>query len=153
MKTKSEAQGFWERIDERLAMRGMTLAEVCRQQGINYDSIISSKMRGAYPGTLTTHKIAKALRTSIESLLENAADNLYARMESLGIQYKTRRLCFHSWRHFFNTRLIASGVQGEITRAVVGHQSADMTDQYLHLRRSDMEVVARVQDELLAVVG
>ena len=80
-------------------------------------------------------------------------DNLYARMESLGIQYKTRRLCFHSWRHFFNTRLIASGVQGEITRAVVGHQSADMTDQYLHLRRSDMEVVARVQDELLAVVG
>ena len=81
MKTKSEALGFWERIDERLAMRGMTLAEVCRQQGINYDSIISSKMRGAYPGTLTTHKIAKALRTSIESLLENAADNLYAAEE------------------------------------------------------------------------
>ena len=80
-------------------------------------------------------------------------DNLYLRMDTLGIPYKARRLCFHSWRHFFNTRLIAGGIQGEITRAVVGHQSEDMTDRYLHLRRSDMEVVARVQGELVKVVG
>ena len=80
-------------------------------------------------------------------------DNLYLRMDTLGIPYKARRLCFHSWRHFFNTRLIAGGIQGEITRAVVGHQSEDMTDRYLHLRRSDMEVVARVQEELVKVVG
>jgi len=68
-------------------------------------------------------------------------------------KFEKRNLCFHSWRHFFNTRLIASGVQGEITRAIVGHESEDMTERYLHLTASDMEVVARVQDELVKVVG
>lgn len=80
-------------------------------------------------------------------------DNLYLRMDTLGIPYKKKRLCYHSWRHFFNTRLIANGVQGEVTRAIVGHQSEDMTELYLHLRRSDMETVAKVQDELVKVVG
>lgn len=80
-------------------------------------------------------------------------DNLYYRMDDLGMDYRLRRLCFHSWRHFFNTRLIANGVQGEVTRAIVGHQSEDMTEIYLHLKASDMKMVARVQDELVAVVG
>lgn len=80
-------------------------------------------------------------------------ENLYRRMEDLEIDYKTKRLTFHSWRHFFNTRLIASGVQGEITRAVVGHESEDMTERYLHLTAGDMHVVSKVQEELVRVVG
>jgi integrase len=84
---------------------------------------------------------------------DSLLDGLYARLEDLGIDHEKRNLCFHSWRHFFNTRLIASGVQGEITRAIVGHESEDMTERYLHLTASDMEVVARVQNELVKVVG
>ena len=83
-------------------------------------------------------------------------DGLKQRCIAVGISKKEierRGLCFHSWRHFFNTRLIASGVTGEITRAVVGHESEDMTERYLHLTASDMEVVARVQNELVKVVG
>ncbi|MGH0051990.1 MAG: tyrosine-type recombinase/integrase, partial [Sphaerochaetaceae bacterium] len=68
-------------------------------------------------------------------------------------EIERRNLCFHSWRHFFNTRLIASGVQGEITRAVVGHESEEMTERYLHLSVGDMEAVAKVQRSLIKIVG
>lgn len=80
---------------------------------------------------------------------DHLLDNLYYRMKDLGIDYKRKRLCFHSWRHFFNTRLIAGGVTGEITRAVVGHESEDMTDRYLHLSAEDLEKVKRIQSTLL----
>ena len=69
MKTKSESKYFWTRIEEGLHEKGITLAELCRQQEINYDSIISSKMRGTYPGTITTFKIAQALGMSMEVLI------------------------------------------------------------------------------------
>ncbi len=68
-------------------------------------------------------------------------------------EFEKRNLCFHSWRHFFNTRLIASGVSGEITRAVVGHEDEQMTHRYLHLSASDMAKVAKVQQELIIMVG
>lgn len=77
MKTKSESKYFWTRIEEGLRERGITLAELCRQQDIKYDSIISSKMRGTYPGTITTFKIAQALGTSMEALIAGKQDNLY----------------------------------------------------------------------------
>jgi len=98
--------------------------------------------------TLTNGRIPVAP----DHLLNNLRD---AAMKS-GISKKElerRNLCFHSWRHFFNTRLIASGVRGEVTRAVVGHESEDMTARYLHLSVSDMESVANVQKELVTLVG
>jgi integrase len=81
---------------------------------------------------------------------------LYARIHSIGIseeERKKRNLTFHSWRHFFNTRLIASGVQGEITRAIIGHEDEKMTEHYLHLKTGDMEAVVAVQNEIRRVVG
>lgn len=83
-------------------------------------------------------------------------DALYKRIHAIGIPEearKNRNLTFHSWRHFFNTRLIASGVQGEITRAIIGHDSEKMTEHYLHLRTGDMEAVMAVQNEIKRVVG
>ena len=77
MKTKSESKYFWTRIEEGLHEKGITLAELCRQQEINYDSIISSKMRGTYPGTITTFKIAQALGMSMEVLIAGNQENLY----------------------------------------------------------------------------
>jgi|GEM_PF-4705632 len=77
MKTKSESKYFWTRIEEGLHEKGITLAELCRQQEINYDSIISSKMRGTYPGTITTFKIAQALGMSMEVLIAGKQENLY----------------------------------------------------------------------------
>lgn len=70
---------------------------------------------------------------------------LYARMEEVGIDRKAENLTFHSFRHYFNTRLIASGIQGEKTRAVIGHESFEMTEHYAHLSAQDFNDIREVQ--------
>lgn len=52
---------------------------------------------------------------------------------------------FHSFRHYFNTKLIASGVQAEKVRAVIGHSSEVMTEHYLHLSSEDMKEITDIQ--------
>lgn len=76
-------------------------------------------------------------------------DKLDARMDKLKIKHKTLGLSFHSFRHFFNTRLVASGMDGELVRAVIGHGSIKMTERYLHLSADDMQRVKAVQGSLL----
>lgn len=66
-----------------------------------------------------------------------------AEIESAG-----RVLSFHSFRHFFNTRTVAKGVSGEVLRAVIGHESEEMTDHYLHLSPEDLEPIRHVQLEI-----
>lgn len=66
-----------------------------------------------------------------------------AEIESAG-----RVLSFHSFRHFFNTRTVAKGVSGEVPRAVIGHESEEMTDHYLHLSPEDLESIRHVQLEI-----
>lgn len=70
---------------------------------------------------------------------------LTQRMDELGIDWKAEGLMFHSFRHFFNTRLVAAGIDGQQIRAVVGHESEDMTEHYLHLSAEDMECIRAVQ--------
>lgn len=70
---------------------------------------------------------------------------LAQRMDELGIAWKENNLAFHSFRHFFNTRLVAAGIDGQQIRAVVGHESQDMTEHYLHLTAEDMECIRAVQ--------
>lgn len=72
-------------------------------------------------------------------------DELKARMDACGIDWRAERLTFHSFRHFFNTRLVAAGIDGQQIRAVVGHESDDMTEHYLHLTAEDMEGIRAVQ--------
>lgn len=74
---------------------------------------------------------------------------LYLRMEELGIDRKAENLSFHSFRHYFNTRLVASGISTEKTRAVIGHESAEMTEHYLHLNSQDLAEIKRVQREAI----
>lgn len=57
-------------------------------------------------------------------------------------------LTFHSFRHFFNSQLVASGVQGELVRAVIGHESEAMTERYLHLQASQMKPIMQVQEAI-----
>jgi len=81
------------------------------------------------------------------------ANSLYRKMREIGISEEKRierGLSFHSWRHFFNSQLVAAGVSGEVTRAVIGHESEEMTDHYLHLKPGDMKKVLNIQEELFA---
>ncbi|MBQ3729781.1 MAG: site-specific integrase [Spirochaetales bacterium] len=75
---------------------------------------------------------------------------LKKRMEELGITApKGTELTFHSFRHFMNSRLIAAGLSGEKIRAVIGHESEDMTEHYAHLEAEDLRQVLDVQKNIL----
>ena len=72
--------------------------------------------------------------------------HLKKRMEECGIIPKEgTRLCFHSFRHFMNSRLLAAGISGEKIRAVIGHEDAEMTEHYAHLEVEDLRQVREVQ--------
>lgn len=83
-------------------------------------------------------------------------DPLKEKMLELGIDYKESEthtsLSFHSFRHFFNTRLVASGINAEIVRATIGHENEAMTENYLHLEVGDMTRINSVQNQLLELL-
>ena len=66
-------------------------------------------------------------------------------LKSLGLS----EYSFHCFRHYFNTKLIAAGINPEKVRAIIGHESEAMTERYLHLRASDMQEITEVQKSLL----
>lgn len=74
---------------------------------------------------------------------------LHKVLEANGIDWRAEGLSFHSFRHFFNTRLVANGVNGELVRATVGHESQDMTKHYLHLVPSDLNAVMDVARQIV----
>ena len=76
---------------------------------------------------------------------------LKKRMEELGIEApEGTSLTFHSFRHYFNSRLIAAGVQGEKIRAVIGHEDESMTEHYAHLEPEDLKQILAVQRGAIA---
>ena len=79
-------------------------------------------------------------------------DPLKEIMTKTGIDFKERNLTFHSFRHFFNTQIIAAGVSGEIVRNVIGHESEEMTDRYLHLGNEELASVKDVQVSLIELI-
>lgn len=76
---------------------------------------------------------------------------LQKRLDELNIRpAEGTLLSFHSFRHYFNSRLIAAGVQGEKIRAVIGHEDDSMTEHYAHLEPEDLAVIRDVQKNSIA---
>ena len=75
-------------------------------------------------------------------------DRLKKAMADLGIDNQGGRLSFHSFRHFFNTRLIEGGVQSVVVQAVVGHSSDAMTSHYLHVDAGRLDDVKQIQKSI-----
>lgn len=67
-------------------------------------------------------------------------------MNECGIDWESRNLGFHSLRHFLNTQLSLSGVAPEKIRAIIGHDSEEMTEHYLHLTLTDYQQVRDIQE-------
>lgn len=76
------------------------------------------------------------------------APKLMQQMEACKIDYKKLGLSFHSFRHFFNTQLVANNVEQNKILAVIGHTSVKMTQHYLHLEASDLKQVRKVQNAI-----
>lgn len=72
MKTKpNSAKAFWEKADQLLAATPTPLTKICKDQEINYDTLISSKIRVAYPSLVNTYRLAKALEVPVEYFLSD----------------------------------------------------------------------------------
>ena len=75
-------------------------------------------------------------------------ERLRKKMDECGIDYINNNLSFHSFRHFFNTRMLAADISGEKVRAVLGHESESMTTHYAHLSQKDLNKVKELQQAL-----
>lgn len=77
---------------------------------------------------------------------------LYKALAAMGISEEERcrrNICFHSWRHFFNTTLRASGISDSKTQAITGHSSIEMTDRYTHFSHTELKEINQVQAGIL----
>jgi integrase len=84
---------------------------------------------------------------------DEVAANYYAALEKIGITKEDREargLTIHSWRHFFNTRMVMDNINKEKVRAVTGHLSDGMTGHYTHVGSDDLSEVRSLQEKLLA---
>ena len=58
---------------------------------------------------------------------------LYRAMGRLGISKEERKahnVVFHSWRYYWNTKLIEAGMSIESVQAITGHKTQQMTEHY-----------------------
>ncbi|KPJ86758.1 MAG: hypothetical protein AMS17_11040 [Spirochaetes bacterium DG_61] len=76
---------------------------------------------------------------------------LYNALEIIGVspdQRKERNITFHSWRHFYNTMLRASGIHDAKLRLLTGHRSEQMTDRYTTFNLEDFRDVLQIQENM-----
>ncbi len=78
---------------------------------------------------------------------------LYAAMDAIGVKQDERRrrnVSFHSWRHFFNTRLRAAGITDAKIQKVTGHKTQAMTEHYSHLALENFKDVLAVSEAMFS---
>jgi integrase len=70
-------------------------------------------------------------------------------------EQKERRLAFHSWRHLFNTQLLAENVPPHKVAAVIGHSSGvgSMQERYTNWEPEHFPEVYEAQKKLLENLG
>lgn len=97
---------------------------------------------------LATAALRKAL---VDMMLDPADRGDKEKREAALETIKARRIDFHSWRHWYNSFLLDRGVSAERVRALTGHSTAAMTENYFHA--SEFEDVAGLLDSSIASPG
>ena len=151
------------RIGEVRALRGIDVSDdaVCISHSIDADG----RMKCTKSGKKRLCPIPPIVRDELQRLIRDPDDLIFtiSGKEPVAVSYlndylryamneagiRRKGLSFHSFRHFFNSQLIASGVNSEVVRSVVGHESEAMTERYLHLSREDLGSVRIVQDRII----
>ncbi len=75
--------------------------------------------------------------------------NLHWACERIGIDWKARNICFHSWRHFLNSLLINNNVSVEMTQHMTGHTTMAMTENYLHFDPSKYSPIVELTRKIV----
>ena len=77
---------------------------------------------------------------------------LFETLKKVGITKSERdrlNITFHSWRAFFNTSALNSGVNENVLRKVTGHKTAQMTNHYTRPNVADMTAITNLQKDLV----
>jgi integrase len=70
--------------------------------------------------------------------------HFWSALKKSGIDYESRNITFHSYRHSFNTMLLEAGINPETIRLITGH-SANMTARYSHIQLGNMpEIIEKL---------
>lgn len=152
------------------ANTGMRIGEIIALQGYqikdDYILVDANETRLGYRkapknGKARKIPISKELRNSIVPFIRGADEylftingnshvvpqtiysKLYAQLKKIGLGDKG--FTFHSFRHYFNTKLVAADINPEKIRAIVGHSSEAMTEHYLHLSVEDLREITELQ--------
>lgn len=64
-------------------------------------------------------------------------------------EQKKRNICFHSWRHFFNTIMRAHNISDGKLQKLTGHKTLAMTEHYTHFKADDFQDVKEIQEKIL----
>jgi integrase len=79
-------------------------------------------------------------------------EGFFKALERIGIgetERDRRGLTFHSWRHFFNTGLLAEDIPDAKVMALTGHVTKGMKRRYTHFKTEEFTEVKAVQEKLL----
>lgn len=82
-------------------------------------------------------------------------NNFKEAMEAIGVsqeEQKARRLSFYSFRHFFNTAMVNSGLSDLEIRTVTGHSDVAMTMHYLHENDEALQRQAKARERALPYI-
>ena len=84
--------------------------------------------------------------------IQSLNNSLKLAMTAIGIsleEQKRRNICFHGWRHFFNTTMRTNNISDGKLQKLTGHRSQKMTDHYTHFKIDDFQDVKKVQAKIL----
>jgi integrase len=103
----------------------------------------------------TIMRVADSSREYIFSIRDMAPMNnstikygLYKALDGISIgdeKRKARNITFHSWRHYFNTKLRVSGVPDVVVQSVIGHKNMAMTANYTNSANVPLDSVRDIQ--------
>ncbi|MBN2628231.1 MAG: tyrosine-type recombinase/integrase [Spirochaetales bacterium] len=112
------------------------LKQLIKQEGKKGDQLVFSSISDPY--NPVDHK--------------TVSEHLYEAFYTVGLKESDRserKITFQSWRHFFVSK-VRPNVPEHLLRAVVGHSSKSVTDQYTHqLDLEDFDPVRKAQEKLI----
>ncbi len=79
---------------------------------------------------------------------------LHNALKKIGIdeeERRTRRVSFHSWRHYLNTTMRSNNIADGKLRAMVGHSSEQMTEHYTHFNPDDFKDIQKIQAKIINI--
>jgi site-specific recombinase XerD len=76
----------------------------------------------------------------ISNTFRRVADELFNR----GVKDSRLRVCFHTLRHTFASRLVQNGVSLFEVKELLGHSDFSMTQRYSHLSPEGLQKVVKI---------